>query len=75
MNTRKQYNQDNQEHILCVLPFNSMSVSLYMVFLNSSGLEVCGNVYKDWASGMKAFHFFLKIYILLIWVGVGGANG
>lgn len=24
---------------------------------------------------MKAFHFFLTIYILLIWVGVGGANG
>lgn len=72
MNTRKQYNQDNQEHILCVLPFNSMSVSLYMVFLNSSGLEVCGNVYKDWARAHESISFLFKnIYI----INLGGGGG
>lgn len=34
------------EHISHVLPFKPMSVSSYIDFLNSIGLEVCGTVNK-----------------------------
>lgn len=63
INTRdKKEHSFCDEHIFHVLPFSSMSVSLYMDFLNSSGLEVCGIVNKVCELATKDYFSYQSIY-------------